>query len=79
MPWGLVTVNETVQVPGLKVWLGFCRADVPPSPKSQAQVAGVPVEASVNWTASGPSPVSGVPLNAAVGATGQTEPAQPWR
>ena len=79
VPSRFVTVSETVQVPGLNVWLGFWRVDVPPSPKVHAQVAGVPVDASVNWTLSGPSPVSGVPLNTAVGAIGQIEPAQPWR
>ncbi len=41
---------------------------VPPSPKSQAHDAMVPVEASVKVTAKGAGPVVGLALNAATGA-----------
>jgi len=47
-------VNATVYVPEVAyVWLGFCAVDVLASPKSQAHDVGVPVEVSVNCTASG--------------------------
>ena len=44
--------------------------DVAPSPKSQAQAVGDPVEVSVNWTASGAGPDVGVAVKLAVGGAG---------
>jgi hypothetical protein len=41
--------------------------EVVPSPKSQVQDVGLPVELSVNWTFRGDLPLSGVPLKEAVG------------
>ena len=44
--------------------------DVVPSPKSQDQPVGPPVEVSVNWTVSGALPDVGDAVNDAVGAAG---------
>ncbi len=79
VPAALVTVSVTSYVPGLYVWLGLCSVDVAPSPNAHDQVATLPVDASVNATSRGPVPFVGAPLKTAVGATGQTVPAQPWR
>ena len=50
-PEALVTVKVTVFVPALaKAWLGFWAVLVAPSPKFQAQAAGLPADASVNCT-----------------------------
>jgi hypothetical protein len=50
------------------VWVGFWRVEVPPSPKDQTQEFGEFVEASTNWTVSGPYPEVVVALKRAVGA-----------
>ncbi len=42
------------------VWVGFWAVDLPPSPKSHAQLVGAPVEVSVKVTASGAGPLAGV-------------------
>ncbi len=47
---------------------GSRAVDVWPSPKSQAQPVGVPVEVSVKWTASGAGPEVGSGVKAAVNA-----------
>ncbi len=49
------------------MWLGLCAVLVLPSPKSQAQEAMVPVEASVKATVRGAGPDVGVALKAALG------------
>jgi len=49
------------------VWLGFRLALFPPSPKLQDQLVTVPVELSVNWTASGELPLIGDAPKLAVG------------
>ena len=49
---------------------GDCAVDVPPSPKSQAQLVGPPVLVSVKLTVSGTEPVDGVAVKLAVGAVG---------
>jgi hypothetical protein len=41
--------------------------EVVPSPKSQVQEVGLPVEVSVNWTFRGDLPLVGLPLKEAVG------------
>ncbi|KAF5039453.1 hypothetical protein DSECCO2_543750 [anaerobic digester metagenome] len=46
---------------------GFRSAETPPSPKLQDQEAGAPVEASVNLTANGATPVVALAVNAATG------------
>ena len=68
-------------MPGLNVWLGFWMVEstIPSFSKSHAQVAGVPVDVSVNVTDSGPSPLVGANVKSATGVTGQGVPAQPWR
>jgi hypothetical protein len=52
------------------VWEGFWSADVPPSPKSQAQEAGAPVEVSVKFTGSGAVPVVGEAVKDVTGPGG---------
>lgn len=50
-PAELATVSFIVFVPDAeKIWTGFCAEEVLPSPKSQSQEVGDPVEVSVNWT-----------------------------
>jgi hypothetical protein len=41
--------------------------EVVPSPKSQVQDVGLPVDVSVNWTFMGDLPFTGVPLKEAAG------------
>ena len=67
-PVALVATSFTVEDPAAKVWDGFCEVLVPPSPKSQAQLVGEPVEVSVNWTVSGAVPEVLSSVNDAVGA-----------
>ena len=45
--------------------VGFWSVDVPPSPKFQFQLVGVPVDVSVNVTESGAVPEVGVPVKLA--------------
>jgi hypothetical protein len=46
-----VIVNVTFLNPVVvKQWRGFRAVLLPPSPKSQSQDCGIPVEVSVNWT-----------------------------
>ncbi len=52
---------------------------MPPSPKVHAQVAMLPVDASENWTLSGPTPDVGVPVKSATGVVGHGPPVQPWK
>ena len=72
-PVALVAVSFTVYEPSVEyVWLGLWRFDVlsapdPGSPKSQLQLVGFPVEASLKVTPSGAVPVSGVPVKSATG------------
>ncbi len=47
--------------------MGFCSVEVAPSPKSQIQEAGSPVEVSVNVTPSGTVPLRGLAWNPAMG------------
>jgi hypothetical protein len=68
-PVAFVAFRVTVYVPALvKVCDGFRTVEVPPSPKVHAQLVGVPVEVSVNWTASGAVPVVGDQVKLATGA-----------
>jgi hypothetical protein len=51
LPAELVALSVTVKVPAeTKTCVGLCTAEVPPSPKVQAQDVGAPLETSVNWT-----------------------------
>jgi hypothetical protein len=60
----LVALRFKVYVPGkIYWWVGFCNADVPPSPNSQYHVFGNPVDESVNVTVNGTPPVVGTPIN----------------
>jgi len=43
-------------------WRGFCSSENVPSPKSQDQDVGLPVEVSVNCTVRGAEPAVGVPV-----------------
>src|SRR5690606_16599744 len=55
-PHMLQTVSWTVYVPSaLKTWLGFCRVEVSPSPKSQDQFRAF-VEVSGHWMVNGGTP-----------------------
>jgi hypothetical protein len=49
---------------------------VPPSPKVHAQLVGLPVEVSVNWTLRGATPLVALAVKFAVGAAGHGSPAQ---
>ncbi len=51
VPALFATLRLTVKLPTpVKVWLGFFRLLVDPSPKFQVQFVGEPVEVSVNCT-----------------------------
>ena len=50
--------------------VGAGRVEVAPSPKSQLQLVGEPVEASLKATVSGAAPDNGVPLKSAAGGGG---------
>jgi len=73
-PHILQTVSWTVYVPSaLKTWLGFCRVEVSPSPKSQDQFRAF-VELSVNWMVNGGTPPVAFMAKSATGCgTGFTE------
>ena len=58
----------------MNVWDGFCAELVPPSPKVHAHDVGVPVDVSVNDTASGAVPDVADAVKAAVGAGGRMAP-----
>ena len=69
MPQAFVAVSVTVYVPATAyMYVGFWSVDVFPSPKSQAQDVGAPVEASVNCTAAVPAHPC-VAVKSATGAT----------
>ncbi|GIW71611.1 MAG: hypothetical protein KatS3mg102_1153 [Planctomycetota bacterium] len=54
------------------MWLGCCWVELVPSPKSHNQLTmvAVPVEMSVNRTASGAGPPAGTARKSAIGAPG---------
>jgi hypothetical protein len=63
----LVTVRLTLKAPAVEyVCDGFSLVEVLPSPKSQLQEVGEPVDVSVKVTASGAVPDFGVPVKFAV-------------
>src|SRR4051794_6723597 len=69
LPASLVAMRLTSYLRGsVKVCDGCCAVDVVPSPKSQAQLVGPPVEVSVKVTTKGAVPDVGVAVNRAVGA-----------
>jgi hypothetical protein len=75
-PEPLAAVSVTVYTPGVvKVCDGFWAPDVPPSPKVQAQLVGLPVEVSVSWTVSGTVPDVVLAVKEDVGAGGAAR----WR
>ncbi len=52
------------------MWAGLRSTDVAPSPKSHSHCVGLPLDVSVNCTASGAAPDVGVAENPAVGGVG---------
>ena len=57
LPLLLVAVSITVYVPGVIYEAdGFCNVEVPPLPRSQCQLVGLPVLWSVNCTTTGEHP-----------------------
>ena len=54
------------------VWLGDASVDAKPSPNVQAWLVIVPVDWFVNVTASGTTPLVGLPMNSATGAASLT-------
>ena len=70
-------MSVTLNVPAAAyAWLGFCAVEVPPSPKFQLQLVGLPVDKSVKFTVSGAAPVVGVPEKFAV-TSGEQPPPPP--
>ena len=68
-PPAFVTVSFTVNLPAFEyAWVGCFSVEVVPSPKSQLQDVGFPVEVSMNWTVSVTFPLVGLPLKEALGA-----------
>src|SRR5439155_26495138 len=68
VPEAFVTLSETLYVPAaayVKGGLWTVESTVPSFWKSQAHAVGVPVEASVNWTARGAGPEVGAPVKSA--------------
>jgi hypothetical protein len=66
-PEALDDVSVTVCVPAVNVCAGFRSVEVPPSPKFHDHDVGLPVEASMNDTASGAVPDSGETVNEETG------------
>ena len=67
-PPAFVTVSLTVYLPAFEyAWVGCFTVEVVPSPKSQDQDAGEPVEVSMNWTVRMTFPLVGFPLKEALG------------
>jgi hypothetical protein len=54
------------------VWLGFCTAEVAPSPKLHDQAVGLPEDVSVKVTVSGAVPLVGEALKLAAGGATDT-------
>jgi hypothetical protein len=57
------------------VWTGFCSVEEAPSPKSQRQEVGDPVEVSVKWTSSGADPSQGSAVKEATSGSAGSAPA----
>jgi hypothetical protein len=69
LPAAFVAASVTVYEPAAtKAWVGLWRVLVAPSPKLQDQEAGLPVDASVNWTDWPVTGEDGVALKEATGA-----------
>ena len=64
-----VTVNDP---PDVKVCVGFCVLEVPPSPNAQDHDVGLPVEVSVNWIACPAVGDAGTKVKLATGALDAT-------
>jgi len=73
LPVPLLTVRLTEYVPAFRyTYNGLCAMDVPPSPNVHDQDVTGPVDASVNYTASGLFPDVGLPVKLAVTGPGGT-------
>jgi len=69
VPPAFRTVSFTVYLPLLVyAWAGCFSVEVVPSPNSQVQEVGLPVEVSINWTFRVAFPLVGLPLKEALGA-----------
>ena len=74
-PSWYVTLSMTEYVPGFAyAWLGLLVVEVWPSPKVHNHAVGLPGEVSVNWTARGLRPVTGVAVKVAAGVFMVTQP-----